>query len=230
MASAFGRTRGYPRLFGIGVEPSFADAAVYLKRAALGGSVGAQFVLGVFLAHGKLFEPNLRRAQIWLKAAERNGHKRATKELEKITNVLLRKEDEEKERALRDEIESARGASPTLDRLDIVPMRLSDREAQVCHELGLKRGRECAIQGLARYKRILVSKSMLVNDLSHLEALHELSVNTALRRGLLNPDSLDGIEEICDGTEANVTAWKAAFIDGVEAGIKVGVYGESYEE
>jgi hypothetical protein len=62
--------------------------------------------------------------------------------------------------------------------------------------------------------------------LSHLDAVHELARSVATRRGFLDPETIEGIEDVCDGSHPSVREFKASFIDAVEIGLSEGVYGE----
>jgi hypothetical protein len=205
-------------LLGLGVERSPKDAAHYLVRASQRGFPQAQFVLGALLAEGKVFKHSVEQARYWLGAAQASGHEQAGTELKKL--------------AARTPYQKTRletpGAKPVSRSLDIVPSSLSEADRELAYECGVKAGRDCAKRGFGRYKRILARRARFSNELDlrgFLDAVYKLSVSSAATRGYFDPDCIDGVENICDGSHPNSTAYKAAFIDGVTSGLQAGVYG-----
>jgi TPR repeat protein len=180
-------------LLGSGVTRSNKEAGYYLLRASNRGVPDAQFALGVLLANGRIFKRSLEQARRWLRAAQAAGHKDAAVELQKLAKIPKPGKSEEVVAVIPRRV--LQWSSTT----DPSALPLSERERSLSYGQGLKSGRVCAAQGLAAYKRKMAGRNRPPNDfglLRALDAVHELSLELAMKRGYLDPDCADGIEDV----------------------------------
>jgi hypothetical protein len=165
------------------------------------------------------------QAQYWLTKAQVSGHKRASVELKKLLAAIS------KQPPGNDLLRAAPGSQ----HLDVIPPNISESERRRSYQSGIEKGRKCALRGVYRYKQRVAwrSRSGFPDELdlpTILDAMHDLSLDSAEKEGYLDSDSEYGIEEICDGSDPSVASYKAAFIEGIIVDVKMEIYGEEEPE